>query len=346
MNTRPSGVTCSVAICRTTGLFFTSAIAEATFSLAGTRLDQPGALARANSSAAAPPSPAPASAPAAPRAPAPPPPTPPPPTCSSRSSRYSRWRRAAVTPLRIRPRQVAPRPPTPPRSCCPAPPAPASAPRRSTSGRASCTSPSRRPTAAPSPRVFTAPTVSTDGVLPGDDHRRRRSAARPSVLPKLPAAATTRIPASTARCAAWHNGSSRYDSNTGCPSDRLMIRMLNAVAVRDRPVDRLDHVRRRPRPVRPEHLQVHDPRARRHAADSRRAPLSAMMPATCVPCPYSSRPAPFAPVKSAETTTRSLSARCGADARVDHRDADAAPGETRAGHRGRPTPGPRPSPAS
>ena len=121
--------------------------------------------------------------------------------------------------------------PTPPRSGCPAPPAPASARRRSASARASCTSPSRRRTARAVPRVFTAPTVSTDGVLPGEI--TPPTIGRPSaVFPKFPAAATTRIPASAARSAAWHSGSSRYDSNTGCPSDRLMIRMLNAAGSR------------------------------------------------------------------------------------------------------------------
>jgi hypothetical protein len=42
----------------------------------------------------------------------------------------------------------------------------------------------------------------------------------------LPAAATTTIPASTARLAASVSGSTMYDSVTAAPTDMLMTRML------------------------------------------------------------------------------------------------------------------------
>ena len=45
------------------------------------------------------------------------------------------------------------------------------------------------------------------GELPGDT-MPPMTALPSSVLPKLPAAVTTTIPASTARCTAWHSGSS------------------------------------------------------------------------------------------------------------------------------------------
>ena len=48
-----------------------------------------------------------------------------------------------------------------------------------------------------------------------------------SLLPKLPAAATTTMPASTARRAARVSGSDSYDSSTGAPIDRLITRTPN-----------------------------------------------------------------------------------------------------------------------
>ena len=69
-----------------------------------------------------------------------------------------------------------------------------------------------------------------------------------------------------------------------------MTRMLYSLPVLDRPVDRLDHVARRPRPVVAEHAQVDEIRARRDAAVRRACPPSvpawpAMIAATCVPWP-------------------------------------------------------------
>ena len=128
--------------------------------------------------------------------------------CSCRSSRCTRSRRGPRHPLRVRSRPGTSPPPTARRSCCPAPPAPASARRRTASDPASCTSPSHRRTAAAWPRVLSAPTVSAAGVFPGE--MTPPTIGRPSsVFPMLPAAATTTRPALTARSTAWHSGSSR-----------------------------------------------------------------------------------------------------------------------------------------
>ena len=76
-------------------------------------------------------------------------------------------------------------------------------------------------------RVFSAPTVSAAGELPGEEMPPMTGVPSAS-LPTLPAATVTRIPASVARCTAWHSGSSRSDSITGWPSDTLMILMFHA----------------------------------------------------------------------------------------------------------------------
>ena len=72
--------------------------------------------------------------------------------------------------------------------------------------------------------MFSAPTVMAYGELPGDSIPPMTGVPS-AVFPRLPAAATTTIPAATARSTASHSGSSAAGSNTGCPSDRLMIRM-------------------------------------------------------------------------------------------------------------------------
>src|SRR5512138_3240610 len=75
------------------------------------------------------------------------------------------------------------------------------------------------------PEWLDAPTVSTHGALPG--------AVMPphcvcpfADCPRLPAAATTTIPAFAARRAASVSGSSQYDSKTPEATDRLMTLML------------------------------------------------------------------------------------------------------------------------
>ena len=75
------------------------------------------------------------------------------------------------------------------------------------------------------PMWLDAPTVNTQGALPG--------AVMPPYcvcplwfVPRLPAAATTTMPASVARLAASVNGSVVYDSVTAAPTDRLITRML------------------------------------------------------------------------------------------------------------------------
>ena len=74
--------------------------------------------------------------------------------------------------------------------------------------------------------MFSAPTVIAYGELPGESIPPSTSFPS-SVLPVFPAAATTTSPFATARFTAWQSGSSSADSNTGWPSDRLTIRMLN-----------------------------------------------------------------------------------------------------------------------
>src|SRR5688572_12955510 len=70
------------------------------------------------------------------------------------------------------------------------------------------------------PNVFAAPTVITDGSLPG-------AWIAPYIfcpaafLPLLPAAATTTIPASTSFRAARQTGSLRHESSAGVPRLRL-----------------------------------------------------------------------------------------------------------------------------
>src|SRR5947207_3507120 len=73
--------------------------------------------------------------------------------------------------------------------------------------------------------VFNAPAVITYGSLPGDSMPPNTLWPAAS-FPRLPAAATTTMPACTARSTAAHNGSSLYDSSTACPSERLITLML------------------------------------------------------------------------------------------------------------------------
>src|SRR6516165_12549919 len=78
------------------------------------------------------------------------------------------------------------------------------------------------------PMVLDAPTVSTQGALPGapiPPYCRTPCASRP----RFPAAETTTIPASTRRFAANVNGSVQYDSYMAEPTDRLTTRMLYRV---------------------------------------------------------------------------------------------------------------------
>jgi hypothetical protein len=75
------------------------------------------------------------------------------------------------------------------------------------------------------PQVFSAPTVSAIGELPGEvipPSTRLPSGLRPS----LPAETITVRPAAAARATASHSGSVAAGSATGWPSERLMTRML------------------------------------------------------------------------------------------------------------------------
>ena len=77
------------------------------------------------------------------------------------------------------------------------------------------------------PLVLDAPTVMTQGALPGEPMAPYCGWPL-AALPRLPAAATTTMPASTARFAASVSGSVVYDSVTAAPSERLMTRMFSA----------------------------------------------------------------------------------------------------------------------
>ena len=116
-------------------------------------------------------------------------------------------------------------------------------------------------------RVLDAPTVSTQGALPG--------AVMPpycgwpsAFLPRLPAAATTTMPASTAPL-----GRERQRVGVVGLGDRRAHREVDDAdvvgrAVRDRPVERGDHVADDAAAVAVEHLQANQVRVR---ARSRRA---------------------------------------------------------------------------
>ena len=76
------------------------------------------------------------------------------------------------------------------------------------------------------PSWLAAPTVSTHGAFPGQVMPPNCARAGRRFRPRLPAAATTTMPASTARLAACASGSVLYDSNTPDATERLMTRML------------------------------------------------------------------------------------------------------------------------
>src|SRR4029078_10860672 len=73
------------------------------------------------------------------------------------------------------------------------------------------------------PLVLDAPTVMTHGALPGDPIAPYCGWPF-AALPRLPAAATTTMPASTARLAASVSGSVVYDSYTLAHTAGLMTR--------------------------------------------------------------------------------------------------------------------------
>src|SRR5262245_47999159 len=75
------------------------------------------------------------------------------------------------------------------------------------------------------PKVLVAPTVIANGELPGDA-MPPRTGVPSGILPALPAAATTTIPARYARSTAAHSGSKATGSVTAWPSERFMILML------------------------------------------------------------------------------------------------------------------------
>src|SRR5688500_12315026 len=75
------------------------------------------------------------------------------------------------------------------------------------------------------PLWLLAPTVRTHGAWPGEVIPP--NCVSPSALrPRLPAEATTTMPACVARCAANVSGSLKYDSDAAAATDRLMTRTV------------------------------------------------------------------------------------------------------------------------
>ena len=114
------------------------------------------------------------------------------------------------------------------------------------------------------PCVSSAPTVSTDGSLPGDV--TPPNTILPSVvLPTFPADATTTMPAATARSAASHKRivpvrlQHRRADREVDHADVVLRPVL------DRPVDRLDDAAHRARAFVVEHAQVHEKGAGGHS---------------------------------------------------------------------------------
>ena len=113
--------------------------------------------------------------------------------------------------------------------------------------------------------------VGADGEHPRRVARRRDAAVLrllrgPTVRwPRLPAAATTTMPASTARLAASVSGSVSYDSVTRAPTERLMTRMLCATRLATAHSKAAMTSLMTPAPCLVEHLQADDVRRRRDA---------------------------------------------------------------------------------
>ena len=150
------------------------------------------------------------------------------------------------------------RPPSPVRRCR------ASPGSRSPTDPSSCTGAMTSSVRSTVPCVFVAPTVRTHGALPGAVMPPYCVSPDP-LRPKLPAADTTTMPASTARFAASVSGSDRYDSVTAAPTDRLMTRMLYCRPVLHRPLQRRDHVADAALAVLVEHLEADEVGGRRDA---------------------------------------------------------------------------------
>ena len=112
------------------------------------------------------------------------------------------------------------------------------------------------------PLVLEAPTVITHGALPGDPIAPYCGWPL-AALPRLPAAATTTMPASTARLAASVSGSVLYDSVTRGAEREVDDADVERVLVGDRVVDRRDDGADRAVALRVERLQRDDVRARR-----------------------------------------------------------------------------------
>ena len=111
------------------------------------------------------------------------------------------------------------------------------------------------------PMWLEAPTVSTQGAFPGDV-MPPYCVWLSGLRPLFPAAATTVIPARTARSAASVSGSVVYDSYTPVATERLITRIFSASRLRHRVVERRDDIADVPAAGLVEHLQHDEMRAR------------------------------------------------------------------------------------
>ena len=115
------------------------------------------------------------------------------------------------------------------------------------------------------PLVFIAPTVIAYGEFPGDVMPPRIGAPS-AALPEFPAEAITTMPSVAAFMTATQSGSVTDGSVTGCPSDRLIARMLYRRVVLDDPFDAGDDIAGPPGAVGAEHAHVDELDVGRNAA--------------------------------------------------------------------------------
>ena len=154
------------------------------------------------------------------------------------------------------------------------------------------------------PCVFNAPAVIAYGQLPGDVMPPSISAPS-SVFPRLPAAVTVTMFTRHARSIAWHTGSSRHDCCTGAPSDKLITLIPNRwrfAITQSIPSTRSLTC---PEPFAPSTftLTMVEPGATPRVSFRASDPAAAMLPATGVPWPHSSRPLPLGSIMSAIAVT-------------------------------------------
>src|SRR6266576_2473638 len=143
------------------------------------------------------------------------------------------------------------------------------------------------------PNVLVAPTVIAYGELPGDAMPPRTGVPSAN-FPAFPAAVMTMIPARYARSTAAQSGSNRTGSVTAWPSDRFMILMLYfALLLITQSMPAMTSLVL-PTPSSPSTRTLITcapgamPPVYCVVTPAAYVPVPVMIPATCVPCPYSS----------------------------------------------------------